>query len=185
VTSARQAVSAAAFACTALILAACSGGSDKPTAVGPSAVSPGVTTGPPTVAGPTPVVTQSGGVHAPLTSAKLSSLFGTSLSGPTTASGPNPTFNYGDVHSNSHLVISVTVYSPQLLRSRGTTPADFYAQNEDPTGEQVSGIGKKANLVQDQITVLTNHDYVLQVAANQLVDESRLKSAAQAAAQSL
>jgi hypothetical protein len=184
----RSTVLSAAAACAALGLVACSGSSSSPNAAGTSpapTTSTGTATLPAGPVSPTPAVTQIGNVKPTISSAKLSSVFGTSLSGPVAASGPNPTFQYGDVHSSSHLVVSVTIYSPSLLRSRGTTANDFYEQNNEPTAEQISGIGKKAFIVQDQITVLTNHGYVLQVAANQLVDEDQLKSAAQAAAKSL
>ncbi|MFL6238231.1 MAG: hypothetical protein ACJ735_01880 [Actinomycetes bacterium] len=122
------------------------------------------------------------GVKAPVTSTQLGTLFGTTLPGPYRATNGQPTLLYGTVTSDTHLVVSVSIYTAQLLAKRGVTPESFYSQGEDPTAEQVSGIGQKAYLVQDQITVLTNHNDVLIVAANQLVDESKLKSAAKSAA---
>ena len=139
----------------------------------------------PPAASPGPVVSSIGGVQAPVTPAQLGSVFGTSLSGPRAAANGQPTLLYGDVASSSHLVVSVTVYSPQLLARQGTTPDEFYSQSEDPTAEHVTGIGQKAYIVQDQITVLTAHNYVLIVAANQQVREAQLESAARSAASKL
>jgi hypothetical protein len=109
-----------------------------------------------------------------------------SLPGPRAATNGQPTFLYGDVTSTTgpmpHLVVSVSVYTPQLLAQRNTTPAEFYSQGDEPTAEHVTGIGQRAYIVQDQITVLTNHNNVLIVAANQQVRENQLKDAARAAA---
>jgi hypothetical protein len=124
-------------------------------------------------------------VKTPVTATKLAAVFGTSLPGPRAATNGQPTFLYGDVRSSTHLVVSVSVYTPQLLAQRGTTPQEFYSQYDDPTAEHISGIGKQAVIVQDQITVLTKHNDVLIVAANQQVREEQLKNAAQSAAAQL
>ena len=134
---------------------------------------------------PGPTVTSVAGVKAPVTPAQLGSVFGTTLSGPRASTNGQPTLLYGDVTSPSHLVVAISIYTPQLIAQRGMTAEEFYSQGEDPTAQHVTGIGQKAYIVQDQITVLTNHNYVLLVAANQQVREEQLKSAAQAAAQNL
>jgi hypothetical protein len=117
-----------------------------------------------------------------VTATQLSSVFGSSLSGPRAATNGQPTLLYGEVTDPTHLVVSVSIYTAQLLAQRGTTPAEFYSQGEEPTAEHISGIGQKAYLVQDQITVLTAKNNVLIVAANQQVREEQLKDAARQAA---
>ena len=168
----------------AACVTACSGSSGSNGTPGTGSSSPGPTASAgPSV--PAPTVTSIAGVRAPLTSRQVSSVFGTSLPGPKAGTGSQPTFTYGDVMSSSHLVVSVTIYTPQRIAALGTTPAEFFTRGEDPGAEHVTGIGKQAYIVQDLITVLTQHNYVLQVAANQQVDGSQLKTAAQAAAQKL
>jgi hypothetical protein len=130
-------------------------------------------------------VTAVAGVKAPVTPTQLSAVFGSPLSGPRAATNGQPTLLYGQVTDPKHLVVSISIYTPQLLARRGTTPAEFYTQGEDPTAKQLSGIGQKAYLVQDYVTVLTKKNDVLIVAANQQVEESTLETAAKQAASKL
>lgn len=130
-------------------------------------------------------MTSVAGIRAPVTSTQLASAFGTSLTGPQAATNGQPTLLYRQPNSSTPLVVSVSIYTPQILAQRGTTPAEFYSQYDDPTAEHVSGIGQKAVVVQDSIIVLTKHDDVLIVAANQQVRESQLKDAASKAASKL
>jgi hypothetical protein len=163
----------------AAALAACSSHSSGSTP-GASTTEPPKPT--PSVTSPAPTVTAVAGVKAPVTTTQVSSAFGESLPGPRAATNGQPTFLYGDVMSSTHLLVSVSIYTPQLLAQRDRTPEEFYSEGEDPAAEHVSGIGKKAYIVQDSITVLTNHNNVLIVTANQLVDESKLKAVAKQAA---
>jgi hypothetical protein len=173
----------------ALGVAACSGHSKAASDGNGSTGSPNPATVP---AGPTPgptVTAVAGGVKAPVTTTQLSSVFGTSLSGPRAATNGSPTLVYGDITSTSgahpHLLVSVSIYSPSILRQRGTTPGQFYDDSNEPTAEQLTGIGQKAFIVQDQITVLTKKNYVLVISANQQVREDELESAARQAASKL
>jgi hypothetical protein len=169
----------------AVLLAACSHSHKSPSA--------NHTTEPPstTVPGPTPgpTVTAIAGVKPPVTPTQLATLFGTTLPGPRAATNGKPTFLYGDVTSTTgefpHLVVSITIYTPAILRQQGTTPADFFTQGEDPTAKHLSGVGKQAYLVQDYVTVLTNKNNVVTVAANQAIPESKLEAAAKQVASTL
>jgi hypothetical protein len=178
--------SALAAVALVLALAACSSGhsSGKPSAsAGPSDSGPAPTVAP--FISPGPTATSVAGVKAPVTPAQLGSAFGTTLTGPRAATNGQPTLLYGDVTSSTHLVVAISIYTPQMLAQQMTTPEDFYNQGEDPTAEHVTGIGQKAYLIQDQITVLTEHNYVLIVSANQQVREEQLKAAAKSAASKL
>src|SRR3954451_20626171 len=176
---------AVALALVAALAACRSNGSDSAapaTSASASAAStaPTVPIGP--TPGPAPTVTAVAGVKAPVTPTQLAAFFASSLSGPGAATNGQPTLLYGEVTDPKHLVVSISIYTPALLRQRGTTPAEFYTQGEDPTAEHVTGIGQKAYIVQDQITVLTKKNNVLIVAANQQVREGQLKEAARQAA---
>jgi hypothetical protein len=169
----------------ALGLVACSGHSSGKSSPGdgPSDSGPAPTV-PPFVS-PGPAVTSVAGVKAPVTPTQLGAVFGTPLSGPRAATNGQPTLLYGEVTSPSHLVVSITIYTPQMIAQRQMTAEELYSQGEDPTAEHVTGIGQKAYIVQDQITVLTEHNYVLIVAANQQVRENQLEAAAKSAASKL
>jgi hypothetical protein len=167
----------------AAALAACSSNSSdsaSPAASTSASATPSVPVGP--TPAPAPTVTAVAGVKAPVTPTQLASVFGSALSGPRAATNGQPTLLYGEVTDPKHLVVSISIYTPALLSQRGTTPAEFYSQGEEPTAEHVTGIGQKAYIVQDQITVLTNKNNVLIVAANQQVREEQLKDAARQAA---
>jgi hypothetical protein len=144
-----------------------------------------MTTSPAAGVSPAPSVTSVAGVKAPVSQTQLATSFGTSLLGPQAATNGQPTFLYKQPNSSTPLIVSVSIYTPQILAQRNTTPDEFYSQYDDPTAEHVSGIGKKAVVVQDSIIVLTAHNDVLIVAANQQVRESQLKDAASQAASKL
>ena len=178
--------SAAAVVAVAAVLAACSSNSSDSAAPSASASASTASTTPTVPVGPTPApgptATAVAGVKAPVTATQLAAVFDSPLSGPRVATNGQPTLLYGQVTDPKHLVVSISIYTPELLRQRGTTPAEFYSQGEEPTAEHVTGIGQKAYIVQDQITVLTEKNNVLIVAANQQVREEQLKAAARQAA---
>jgi hypothetical protein len=172
--------SAAAVVVIAAAVTACSSHSSGSSPGAGESTSAGPTT--PTGPTPGPTVTAIAGVKAPVTPTQLAAIFGSPLSGPRAATNGQPTLLYGEVTDPKHLIVSISIYTPALLHQRGTTPEEFYGQGEDPAAEHVTGIGQKAYIVLDQMTVLTNKNNVLIVAANQQVREEQLKDAARQAA---